>query len=213
MADAASSSIGVAAGLVVVVAGWFVVNRQTNDRESRKELRVRIDAAKKTVDTVLTAAREYFGAREYFPEKHASVISHLSILSAEIEAVRQWVGRSVRLPLRQSLTWALVEFRQALTSRAQSAADFDDNSRQQDMFHSALAAGNLVAILESFFNRYVGRPKVLVRFAGMMVGIDDWYQYYRSKGYRCNKSLYCVLWRCCRRCRARIRLLIQDVRK
>lgn len=155
MSDVASYSVVItAAGVCVAVIGWFVVNRQNNDRESRKELRARIDAAKKNIENVLTAHRNYLAEPGYVPEKHAGVTSSLSILAAEIEAVRQWVGRSVRLPLRESLTWALVEFRQALTSQAQSAADFTQSSRQQLMLRSALAAGNLVAVFESFFNRY-----------------------------------------------------------
>lgn len=55
-------TVSAAASPVLVVAGWFFVNRQNNDRECRKELRQLVDRAIKLLnDTVALGQRYHSG--------------------------------------------------------------------------------------------------------------------------------------------------------
>jgi hypothetical protein len=44
---------------VLVICGWLLINRQNNSRETRKELRSKVDQLKKLVDEIEDAAVEH----------------------------------------------------------------------------------------------------------------------------------------------------------
>jgi len=108
MADGSSGWVQVVPW-VVSALGWIVVNRQSNDRETRKELRGRADAVKKLIDELETQAIDYHtvGAT---PAKSASIKKLLTRIGRELEMLdRLGVNATNRigrmLVLRNAITF------------------------------------------------------------------------------------------------------------
>lgn len=71
---------------VLVIAGWLLVNKQHNSRESRKELRAKLDQFRKMVDEVEDAAVEHHTTTQT-PVRCMKIKRTISRLSKELNLI------------------------------------------------------------------------------------------------------------------------------
>lgn len=102
---------------LLVAVGWIIVNIQNNSRESRKEIRAKIDAVKKSLDEV-----------EDLSVQHHTVSQDL-LRCMRIKRVFVSVGREIRMISGAGLdindaAHSLTRFRQAVTIKNFESNDY-----------------------------------------------------------------------------------------
>lgn len=102
-------------GYLLVVIGWWFVNRTNNERETRKEARAAVDAAKKEVHAIAKRAIEYFTDLKCTATD--DIKNSLELLEVELERLKDY--RTCQVMNR------MAEFHEACT-----AADFESANRQ-----------------------------------------------------------------------------------
>lgn len=130
--------------------GWYVVNRQNNKREARKEERALIDGVKKLVIDLTGQARNYMCTETRDEGIEAEIKLRLSQVEIELERLPGYVTTSV-------LVDAMAAFGDAATG-----ADFESATRtarsnsDPEPQALALARNDLLQKLESLFtDRYL----------------------------------------------------------
>ena len=113
---------------LLVIFGWWYVNKTNDGREARKEYRSAIDGAKKEVAAIAKLGILYFTASK--DELADEIKSALQMLEVELERLKDF--RSSNLFIR------LGEFQDACT-----AADFESGRRIQHAQSSAVIQGIL----------------------------------------------------------------------
>ena len=136
--------------IAFTLAGWYVVNRQNNKREARKEERALIDGVKKLVIDLTGQARSYMCTEARDEDQEADIKLRLSQMEIELG----------RLPCYAETPWlvdAVAAFGHAATS-----ADFESATRSARKVSDpepqtlALARNELLQKLEQLFtDRYL----------------------------------------------------------
>lgn len=131
--------------LLLVVAGWAVVNHQNNRRETRKEMRASVDATKKAIIEVSRLAVDYYcgiGAEAAHEIKWS-----LQALEIELERLPGFDQRS-------SLLKRFVEFSEAATGGDFESADRPKRTRAAPEIAAIQHTRNLlIAELEVHFKK------------------------------------------------------------
>lgn len=132
------------------LTGWYVVNRQNNKREARKEERALIDSVKKLVIDLTGQARSYMCTEARNEDIEADIKLRLSQIEIEL-------GRLPRYAETSSLVDAVAAFGDAATS-----ADFESATRSARKISDpepqmlALTRNDLLQKLELLFtDRYL----------------------------------------------------------
>jgi hypothetical protein len=92
---------------ILVIAGWFIVNRQSNHRETRKEIRTDLIDFYRFLDGIEEAAFKYHtqGADELLArriKRDIATISHRIYLIQRKQLQCEWAGKVMRM--RQAVT-------------------------------------------------------------------------------------------------------------
>ena len=119
---------------VLVIGGWVIVNQQNNSRETRKEIRARVDSFKKMVDEVEDAAVEHHTVAQD-SMRCAKIKRALTRLSSELHLISVFLSATDSsrklIRLKQAITlknfeshrYAPVSPGEPLVSEVGSAAD------------------------------------------------------------------------------------------
>jgi hypothetical protein len=112
----------------LVVAGWFLVDKKSNDRETRKEARSAIDDAKQQVMVICRTCVAYFSSNENALSDE--IKSALQLMEVELERLKKFKDSNLLI--------RFVEFQDYCTG-----ADFESASRVVHSPTSAVIQGIL----------------------------------------------------------------------
>lgn len=130
---------------LLVIVGWWIVNHTSNKRETRKEARATIDAAKREVQIIAKAAVAYF--TDLQNTQSDDIKSALDLFEVELERLDCYT--------RSVLSYRLADFHEACTG-----ADFESAARvvhgpaSEVVRNIALSRHRLVAQLELHYRVY-----------------------------------------------------------
>lgn len=148
--------------LALTMLGWFVVSRQHNQRERRKEVRELVRLVEQRVDDILDQAAEYYSLDGKDPKCPALA----SKMRFGLSAIGQLLKRLRAAGLEPAANDELIAFRQAVTG-----GNFETVARQrQDSGGAVLAESSasgfaLVSKLEeNYFSAFPVRMKPLWQF-------------------------------------------------
>jgi hypothetical protein len=140
-------------GWLLVVAGWWYVNRTNNQRETRKEARSAVDAAKKDVQAIAKLAVAYFTDANSVASDE--IKNSLELLEVELERLEGYASSQVMNRMS--------DFHEACTG-----ADFESANRQVHGLRSEVVQGilyrrnRLIAEIERhYLSTYVTRASRL----------------------------------------------------
>lgn len=91
---------------LIVIVGWMVINDQNNKRETRKEIRARIDIVRKWIESAEIKAIEYHTS-ENNPPLARSIKSDIARISSTVNSIENI--------LENDLPFLIFRFRSAVT--------------------------------------------------------------------------------------------------
>lgn len=140
------------APLLLTITGWWLVNRQNNKREARKEHRVLVDTAKREIMKIADDATSYF-------------MDTMSVLSPKIK----WALDALEIELERmphaganhrDLSEAFINFAEACTGgefEQKNRTRLDHTSAEVRAIH--LTRNKLLSVMERHFDLvYVSKP-------------------------------------------------------
>ncbi|WP_155740175.1 hypothetical protein [Burkholderia territorii] len=143
---------------LLIVIGWLVVNKQTNSRERRKEIRSTIDSIEKLILEIEVAARNYYKLEESTEDAQNQALqikASFRTLSARIKLLRTYSRIRILKFWKNKFSISdtkLIDFRSAVTG-----GEFESSSRKayaanhRVFSEISAAAGSLIDHLNEFY--------------------------------------------------------------
>ncbi|MBT8419232.1 MAG: hypothetical protein KJO08_00060 [Gammaproteobacteria bacterium] len=140
---------------IVIVVGWIVVNQQNNARETRKELRARLDVVQAWTFELVELAIGYHTDEPKSPDKYSNKYQERRIKS-RIDRVTRAVSALGRSTLGKRLyrpTHEAFYFRQAVTLHNFETAEYKPQAPDSELVENiAMTAQSLVETLEEAYS-------------------------------------------------------------
>lgn len=133
---------------LVIIVGWYFVDRRQNARETRKEIKAEIDILVETIESAIDSATAYHTATKHDPALSSSVKLLLAKVSKTLNLLRE---REVCL--KNSF---MVELRQACTLNNFDTVRFTQKSHTDPIIKEIVEAGQdlIYALRRTFISKY-----------------------------------------------------------
>ena len=150
--------------LVLTMVGWWVVSRQHDKRERRKEVRELIGNVEQRIGEVLDLALEYYA----LDGSSAKCIGLASKINTKISSVSQLLARLKKAGFDHQSTKQFIAFKQALTgveAEFESAERKKQGSNGQVLNRSTSAGLSLLSLIEgTYFAAFPVRIRRMRKF-------------------------------------------------
>lgn len=115
---------------ILVIAGWYVVNKGNNKREARKEIKAMLDAALARTDRIAELAQDYYASEPGAEnsKRAARIRSDLKTLATEVSNLRSASSNHI------DANRALITLRQAITGGKFDSADRPAEGPESEVF-------------------------------------------------------------------------------
>ncbi|MEJ1422241.1 MAG: hypothetical protein Q2484_17115 [Candidatus Sedimenticola sp. (ex Thyasira tokunagai)] len=131
----------------ILIFGWFIVNRQNNLRETRKEIRAKLDSIIKLILEVEEVSVKFH--TEDFDRNLARLIrSRIARVSVAIQ--------STQMPFPTEMTHRIARFRQSITLLNFDESDHEAKPQTDSLFDDIAEETNLLidSIEEAYSSKY-----------------------------------------------------------